>query len=355
MRLRVIQFGLVWSLSVLTGCYVVRSGLHHNDLFNSRRPVEDVITDPKTGSATRDRLNFVARIMEFAKDAGLNTDGAYRYFIENKPAVVSYIVQAAYPDRLKPVTWWFPIVGRVPYLGFFKESDRNAKATELSSQGFDVDIGVAGAFSSLGWFDDPIFSSMLDRKDADIAHLFLHELVHRTVWISGSVAFNEQLAEYVAEVLTAQFIETKSSRHELERYLQKREDRRLFHTWLTKLRSKLEGLYEKSTRISNVVLRQRKDEIFSSFQRPPLLPNFRQVDYVRAGAPWNNSTVLASSMYAPDIDAFNRARNCLTKDERVSKFLIELVKLKNDFEGVNDPNVVLDGLCTAAYSAPANS
>ena len=333
---------------------MLRSGLHHNDLFNTRRPVADVIADAQTPSVTRSRLVYVARVLSFAQTAGLNTDGAYSYFIDNKPAVVSYIVQAAYSDRFKSVTWWFPIVGRVPYLGFFTESERNAKATELRGQGYDVDLGVAGAFSSLGWFDDPIFSSMLSRKDADIAHLFLHELVHRTIWISGSVAFNEQLAEYVSEMLTAEFFQQTNSKAELTRYLEKREDRRAFSSWLSRLRTALDDLYQQRDRVSSSELKKRKLDIIESFQRPPLVPSFRQVDYVRANAPWNNAAILASSLYLPDLAAFDQAKNCIAKNNRISTFLTELAKRKDRFTGILDSKVVLDGLCSDAYSNTAD-
>src|SRR5690606_18969091 len=109
-------------------------------------------------------------------------------------------------DRLEFVTWWFPVVGSVPYIGYFDKADRDAKATELKQQGYDVSVGGAGAFSSLGWFEDPIFSSMLDRGPADTAHLFIHELTHRTLWIPGSTEFNENLAEYVSYRLTPQYL-----------------------------------------------------------------------------------------------------------------------------------------------------
>jgi predicted aminopeptidase len=336
-----------------SGCYVLRSGLHHNDLFNSRRPVEDVVADPETNDEVRRRLAYVARVLDFAAGAGLNTAGAYGYFIQNDRSVVSYIVQAAHPDQLKSVTWWFPVVGRVPYLGFFEEKERDAKAAELSAKGFDVDLGMAGAFSSLGWFDDPIFSSMLGRQEGDLAHLFLHELVHRTVWIPGSTAFNEQLAEYVAELLTSEFLKINSMARELDRYQAKRHDRRLFHAWLQRLRSSLEELYARRGELPRPAVLARKQTIFERFQTEPVKPAFRRVDYVAAGAPWNNAAVLASSLYAPDAGRFARAHACVGRDATVAAFLAALAERTSEFKGVADPHVVLDGLCANAYSAPA--
>lgn len=335
------------------GCYVLRSGLHHNDLFNSRRPVEDVVADPETDDVVRRRLAYVAQVLDFAADAGLNTAGAYGYFIQNDRSVVSYIVQAAHPDQLKSVTWWFPVVGRVPYLGFFEKEERDAKAAELSAKGFDVDLGMAGAFSSLGWFDDPVFSSMLGRHEGDLAHLFLHELVHRTVWIPGSTAFNEQLAEYVAELLTTEFLKRNAMLRELERYRAKRHDRRLFHAWLQRLRSSLEELYARRGELPRPAVLARKQTIFERFQAAPVKPAFRRVDYVAAGAPWNNAAVLASSLYAPDAGRFARAHACVGRDATIAAFLAALAERTSEFKGVADPHVVLDGLCANAYSATA--
>jgi len=102
---------------------------------------------------------------------------------------------------LESITWWFPIVGRVPYLGYFSKADRDSKASELRTEGYDVYETGVGAYSSLGWFDDPIYSPMLRRSEADFAHLIFHELTHRTLWIRGSVEFNENLAEYAADFL----------------------------------------------------------------------------------------------------------------------------------------------------------
>ena len=89
----------------------------------------------------------MGRILSFAESHGLNASGAYKYYIATKEPVVSYIVQAAYADRLEFVTWWFPVVGDVPYLGFFKKPERDAKAAELTASGYDVHTSGAGAFS----------------------------------------------------------------------------------------------------------------------------------------------------------------------------------------------------------------
>src|SRR5207248_1330211 len=145
-----------------------------------------VLADPATKPQVKAKLELVGRVLAYAANEGLETEGAYHYVIQTQLPVVSYIVEAAEPDRLEFVTTWFPVIGAVPYLGYFREEERDAKAAEYAAKGLDVYKSAAGAFSSLGWFDDPIFSAMLSHGDADTAHLFFHELTHRTLWVPGS-------------------------------------------------------------------------------------------------------------------------------------------------------------------------
>ncbi len=332
--------------SPLTGCYVTRMAVHHNDLFNSRRPVESVLEDPETPPKTRESLLLVHKIMKYAESQGLNTHGAYRYLIETKEPVVSYIVQAAEADRLEFYTWWFPVVGSVPYTGYFEKSERDEKANELRKSGYDVSVGAAGAFSSLGWFEDPIFSSMLKRGEPDLAHLFLHELTHRTLWVPGSTEFNENLAEYVATTLTVRYLTGHHDEKALKQYEAKRGDKILFCDWLKTLKTALTEFYAKAQPLPREEFKRKKAAIFERFQKAPLKPKFQVVDYVQ-GEEWNNASVLGSSLYAPDLGRFAKAHACYGHDKPVSAFLAEL-KLRGDAGA--DPFATLDGMCAQAHA-----
>lgn len=325
---------------MLTGCYVTRMALHHNDLFNTRRPVDAVVADPGTPEATREKLNEVERVLGFAQAQGLNTDGAYRYFIQTKEPVVSYIVQAAESDRLEFVTWWFPVVGSVPYIGYFDRSERDAKAAELKGQGYDVNTTGAGAFSSLGWFDDPIFSSMLDRGVADTAHLFLHELAHRTLWIAGSPEFNENLAEYVAYRLVPDYLAESGRTNLIANYEAKLRDKRLFRLWLKDLKDALQSAYQAAEGQSAQTVKTAKAAVFRRFLTAPVRPKFAVLDYVD-GEDWNNASVLGASLYTPDLERFARAHKCLGGGP-IARFL---AALDDEVDKHADAFAALDGLC----------
>lgn len=328
----------------LSGCYVTRMAVYHNDLFNSRRPVEDVLTDPETPAKTKEALLQVRRVLRYAEQQGLNTQGAYRYLIETKEPVVSYIVQAAEPDRLEFKTWWFPFVGSVPYIGYFEKSERDAVATDLKAQGFDINETGAGAFSSLGWFEDPIFSSMLRRGESDLAHLFFHELTHRTLWISGQPEFNENLAEYVATVVTARYLLAFGQESAIGQYESKRQDRILFSHWLKDLKDDLTRYYEQVKGKPRPTILAGKAEIFARYQKLPKKPAFKVVDYVK-GEDWNNASVLGASLYSPDLERFAKAHACFGKDKKVDRFL---AALKDQTGQTSDPFKALDGLCAQA-------
>jgi len=340
-------FFLLFLLWPLAGCYTVRQALHQNDLFNSRRPVDEVLADQTAPAKTREGLTEVKDVLRYAGAKGLNVEGAYGYYIDSGQPVVSYTVQAAYPDRLQFVTWWFPVIGRVPYLGFFAKSERDAKATALRADGYDVSEGAAGAFSSLGWFDDPIFSSMLNRDQAALAHLFFHELTHRTLWVPGSTEFNENLAEYVATVMTEQYLKDLGRPVLLAKYEARRRDKARLFTWLKTLKGALEALYAQAGQITPSVLLARKKDVFARYTRAPLKPTFERVDLV-ATETWNNASVLGEELYMPDFARFTRARQCLG-DVSVRAFLDELGRRS---QKTDSGFAALDSMCSdkKAYS-----
>ena len=337
--LTILRLGV--AVILLTGCYVTRQAWHQGRLLTSRRPVQEVIGDTTTSAETRKKLSKLQDILAYAGRQRLNVDGAYDYFIQTQQPVVSYLVQAAPADKLELVTWWFPIVGRVPYLGYFDKDERDAEAKRLASNGLDVELGGAGAFSSLGWFNDPVFSSMLLRRDSELAHLFFHELTHRTVWVPNAATFNENLAEYVAVVLTRQYLQELSDPSALEAYELRRRDKELFADWLTALKAELQTLYENST-LSREAKLANKEKVLSEFQKSPKKPNFKQVDFVGSEI-WNNASIMSAALYSPDFESFDRLRKCLG-DPALRDFLDTIGKQLRDHDG--DPMTIAFALCT---------
>jgi predicted aminopeptidase len=321
---------------------VTSQALHQNDLFNRREPVELALARPGLPEKAKAGLLASRRILDFARAEGLNADGAYRYFIQTSEPVVSYLVQAAEPDRLKFVTWWFPVVGRVPYLGFFAKADRDAKAAELKAAAYDVHEGGAGAFSSLGWFEDPLFTSMVGRGEAELAHLLFHELTHRTFWAPGSVEFNENLAEYVAWLVTTRYLEHHDLGALKARYDGRLADRVVFKAWLKGLKADLTALYANPEKRPRSEILAMKAQTFARHLAPPLRPKFAVVDYI-GDEEWNNAAVLAAGLYAPDLDRFARAHRCL--GQKGARAFLDALRDRAAARDGEDLFVVLDGFC----------
>ena len=293
---------------ILSSCYLARQGYTQLSLLNRRQPITEVIDRSDVDLQTKKKLAFTRDVLEFARKEELVVGDSYQTFVKLDGPAVSYLVQASYPHELKLKTWWFPIVGTVPYLGFFDVKERDNYASELEREGYEVFRGAASAFSSLGWFSDPVYSSMLKDDEVELAHLYFHELTHKTAWIKGSVEFNENFAEYIGEALTEKFFKELGRLEELESAKVRRRDRELFKVWLKDLKGSLEKIFEEHSSESRDQLIQLKNnaiEIALS-QRP----KFQVADYIGQGK-WNTPRILASSLYSPDTKKFQDAHRCL--------------------------------------------
>lgn len=334
-------FLVIMTLPIVSSCYTLKQAYHFNNLFNSRVKVSDVLQDKNQPSEILEKLQLVQNIIKFAKAQGLNTEGAYQYYIHSDGGSVSHLVQAADRTQLKFKTWWFPFVGSVPYLGFFDAKERDQLYQELAKD-YDVSKSSVGAFSSLGWFEDPIYTSMLKRRFTDIAHLFFHELVHRTYWSVGTTRFNENLAEFCAEILTESYLKTLGQRDAITEYFARRRDKVKYVDWLRNLRNDLRDLYARND-INHQETLDLKWAMIESYQ--DAVPKFESTryDFIKRKK-WNNASILGASLYTPDTSRFYRAFQCLGRP-KISIFLDRLRTLRETYE---DNFQALDSLCKDA-------
>ncbi|MEY4632233.1 MAG: hypothetical protein RIQ81_2353 [Pseudomonadota bacterium] len=279
--------------SGLSGCYVSRLAWEQGKLLGSREDISEVLAKPETPPSVRERLTDLAGILEFARECGLTPGSSYRRYIDNGDRPLSWLVYAAKPDRLESITWWFPLVGRVPYLGFFDKKARDEEEAALKKKGYDTARGTATGYSLLGFLPDPVYRSMTRRSRDDFAHLIFHELVHRTVWIEGGTTFNERLAEVLARRMTVAWLARIKDDAAIEAYKVDLADTRTFGVWLHALRRELEKLYVSTLPPNDLVL--RKAEVFAAFTGTGK-PTFKGQDRV-GGRTWNNAEVLAATLY----------------------------------------------------------
>src|SRR5262249_12774086 len=186
--------------------YVARSGWSEARVLWRRQPIVALLARHDIDPALREHLELALAVREFAAGPlGLRVGDSYRTFAEVDGEATVHVVSAAHRDRLAPYTWWYPVVGRVPYRGFFAESAAEAAARELARPDLDVDVRPAIAFSTLGWFADPLLSTVAATPPEAVAETILHELFHATLFVPGASAFNESAANFAGQRGAAAF------------------------------------------------------------------------------------------------------------------------------------------------------
>ncbi len=198
---------------LLCGCfevdYLLQAGEGQLDLSCRARNLESVADNPEIDARTKRLLADVPRVKAFGAKAGLVATDNYSDFVALDRKNVVWVVSAAPELSLEPKRWWFPIVGDVPYLGWFDRHMADRHARDMQSDGWDVDVRGSIAYSTLGFFDDPVLSSMIDDSDhaeGELANTILHESVHATVYVADQSEFNEGLATFVGDQLTIAYL-----------------------------------------------------------------------------------------------------------------------------------------------------
>lgn len=197
--------------------YGVRQGYGQLNIVWNARPVEEFMADPSFPDSLKARLRLIDEVRKYAIDSlGLKDTENYKTLYDQKGKEVMWVVLAAEPFKLKPKEWKFPVIGSVPYKGFFNQKLAFDLKKELEEEGYDVIVRNPGGWSTLGWFTDPILSKMLSRSEGDLANLIIHEMSHATIFVKDSVDFNENLATFIGDRGAEKFLIYKYGRDSKE-------------------------------------------------------------------------------------------------------------------------------------------
>lgn len=194
---------IYWELIV----YGVRQASGQLHIIRNARPVEEFLADPNFPDSLKARLQLINEVRRFAIDSlGLKDTENYKTMYDQQGKEVMWVVIASRKYKLEPKEWKFPVLGAVPYKGFFNEKLALQLRDELEKEGWDVIVRNPGGWSTLGWFTDPILSKMLNRSEGDLANLIIHEMSHATIFVKDSVDFNENLATFIGDRGAEQFL-----------------------------------------------------------------------------------------------------------------------------------------------------
>lgn len=287
--------------------YLVEAGRFQAELLWGRVPNDDALTQGLVDEAGAVRLRQVAEIKAYGERIGLSATENYDTINPSWNRTI-YNVSAADPLAFRNRSWWFPIVGSMPYLGFFEKEKADAFAAELERTGDDVFVRTAGAYSTLGWFRDPLMPHMLKWPEYELANTILHELAHATVWIPGSVQFNESFANYVGDVAGRSYMETRygPDSDEVARMLDRIRDGEDWRAFQRGLYEELDAVYRDAS-LSREQKLARKAEILGDLGTRVDAVGFRDPDRYRKFAekgPWNNARLMQFRTYNRSRDWF---------------------------------------------------
>lgn len=258
-------FWLFCPLLFFSSCstfYVVKQGYYQLQLVGNAQPIEQALRSPRLDAQARKKLILVQEVREFAAEhLGLNADKNYKNVNLDWDKIINNI-SASEPTVFKAYTWWFPIIGAVPYKGFFDEKDAKKEEEKLKKIGLDTIQRRVGGYSTLGFFEDPVWPSMLTMSDHALVELIIHELAHATFYIPYQTPFNETFANFVGKEGARLFIASKYGKEspQMKKIINYQENEVIFNMFFSKLFDELDMIY-KSSDANEIKLKLKKDRI----------------------------------------------------------------------------------------------
>ena len=333
---------IVLIISLASACspiYVIRAGIAEAKILRARRPIPDVILDPATDDRTKTKLTFVVEARNYAIDVfELDVGRSYTSFSKLESDTLAMVLSAAQKDQLTPKTWWFPIVGRVPYKGYFNEDAAMREQEKLEGDGFDTFLRPTAAFSTLGWFADPLLSTLIRLDEVDLVETVLHELSHNHLFVKGQVRFNESFATFVGRAGAIEFFCNRegggSDTVKCLRAQARWRDHQRFEAFIEGLAEELQVVYQDTTLAYETKLAERERIFDASLETfaTEVQPTFEASTYQSfLLVPLNNATLLTRIRYHHRLQDFQALM------EREGDLRRTVQYLKDGVDGVDDP------------------
>jgi predicted aminopeptidase len=260
--------GLLASCSTLG--YYSQAAQGQLELLSDSRPIDDWIADPGTSTKLRHRLETARQIRRFAvSEMALPDNNSYKTYTALKRPYVLWNVVATPELSLRPLEWCFPVAGCVDYRGYYSKDAAMAYAKQLRAEGDDVEVGGVAAYSTLGWFSDPLISTFINYPDGELARMLFHELAHQVVYAPGDSQFNESFASTVEEVGVERWMERFGNQQMRDAYARYQSRKKDFLGLLMKYRKALEqnyGLIDRSDAQKRVVKARLFQELKDEYQ-----------------------------------------------------------------------------------------
>ena len=315
---------LALTLCLLAGCehisFYNQAVKGHLGIMLRSQSVNVLLEDPETTQALREQLILTQKIVQHAETKLLlDADGKYERFVQLQGDYVVWNVFAAKPLDLRGQTWCYPVAGCAPYRGYYAQEDALAFADKYQHLGFETYVGGVSAYSTLGWFNDPLLSSFVDDQPFPLAELLFHELAHSKVWVPGSTAFNESFASFVGRQGAWEWSQTAmvSESNAYTKWLEQKTQWQIFKEFALQVKADLEKIYAgKASKEGNVgegkdtadVLAQRQNylaQIQSCYEKNKAMLGGGRYDNLMRSR-FNNAFLVSLGTYEDFFPAFGQ-------------------------------------------------
>jgi len=299
--------------NLLCGCESI--GFYQQALFGQieilikREPIQNIIRNAETEPPLKERLILVEDVRAYAEnDLGFPVGNSYTTYVDTGRAFVVWNVFAAPEFSLDAIEWCFPIAGCVSYRGYFHRERAEKLATSLKAEGNDVFVGGVSAYSTLGWFSDPVLNTFLKRSESKLAALIFHELAHKILYLPGDSVFNESFATAVENEALRRWLNDKQRPRIYQQAIDEQRRRSEFVTLVDSYRSRLRSLY--SQPLDDAEKRERKQAVIQQLREDYRVLKskwYGHADFDNwVSSEINNAKIATISTYHKLVPAFNR-------------------------------------------------
>jgi predicted aminopeptidase len=340
----------------LGGCspmFAIRATYEEIKILSRRQSIPRLVEDPRTPEDRRAKLSLVLEVRDFAADSlRLNAGDSYTTFSQLDSDTLALVLSAARQDRFEPYVWWFPIVGRVPYRAYFSEGSARRAVESLQNRGYDAYVRPTAAFSTLGWFNDPLVSPLLRYDSVSLANTVVHEIFHNTLYLSGQAMFNESLAQFVGARGAIAFFCTERPDPDLCRRAEGAwRDELVFGRFLSDLIDELETLYARDDLSSEQKIEWREVVFARARERfqMEVRPSFTILSFANfERAPLNNASLIARRIYYKRLDLFEDVYHASG-----GELLTTIDRISDAARSGGDPYEAVERLLTAPEPSPS--
>ncbi len=257
-------------LSVMSACdsvyFYAQAMQGQAAILLARQPISELLDNSGTNSDLRQRLTLVESARQFAEqELKLVSDGSFTSYVDVQREHLVWNVFAAPADSVDLINWCFPIAGCVSYRGYFSEQAAQRYADKLAQRGLDVYVGGVDAYSTLGWFEDPLPSTVLNRSESQLAGLIFHELAHQRVYLPGDTRFNESFASFVEREGLRRWLNEPHQAEQYQRAITALDVQQRFALFVSSYRTELRELYASPAGVTQ--LQAGKDQIINRMRR----------------------------------------------------------------------------------------